>query len=122
MSKLSHLFLTVVVTLLSSVLWTFIFAFFYRIPVPFAGYAGPFGKVDIFSVGAENGVVLTILFVWYFYTMLGGFLVHLIIIAISAVSGWRFSEKRNATILIASMLSFIPVFILSFLDKIIGQW
>ncbi|MEO0909604.1 MAG: hypothetical protein AAFX96_04445 [Pseudomonadota bacterium] len=122
MSKFSIILLAAVSTLLASIFWTFVFAFSYRIPVPFAGYAGPFGEIGIFEISQERGIITSILFVWYFYTMLGGFLIHLIIIAISAVSGWRFPDKRNATIVIASLLSFIPVFILSFLDQIIGQW
>ena len=114
-----------IVVMLSSILWAILFAYLFRIPVPFGGYIGPFGKISSYDMSVGT-VLLSVFVAWVFYGIFGGFF---ILPALGAVTGEKIGRKyagfniKNRIIVLWSFgVAVIPVFGLSILDYIIGPW
>ena len=114
-----------IVALASSLIVALLFAYLFRIPIPFGGYIGPFGKISTYSMAIAD-VLKSVLVAWVFYGIFGGFI---ILPVFGAVTGeyigrkYAGSKNKNKIILLWSfVVSAIPVFILSILDYLIGPW
>ena len=118
--------------ILRGILWTFvgilpaafIVAIFYRFPVPFRGYIRGW---DLFQEGPNTSIELLWLLLQaaFYYTIWGGFIPLAVLGAIAGLGGWwlgRPDRVGRYTRNIALGLAFVPVLVLSVLDKIIGQW
>lgn len=87
------------------------------------GMVGPLGHLNPY---VENvvGIVQSVIIAWLFYGAFGGFIVVPIFGAIAGFIAGRSKanfENKNKMILFCSIVaSFIPVFVLSTLDYIIG--
>lgn len=113
------------IALLASLLTAVLFAYLFRLPVPFVGYIGPFEALGIYDtpvLEALQGIVVA----WVFYGVLGGFVIVPLCGALTGVAiGAKFaaSDKKNRLLVLWSGLAgVVPVFILSILDLIIGPW
>jgi len=114
-----------ITALVSSLLAAILFAFIFRVPIPFGGYIGPFGEFSTYNMGAVE-VIKSVSFAWVFYGVLGGFIVlPLSGVFIGTVVGQKYSrsEHKNRMIIMWAIgISTILVFLLSILDFIIGPW
>ena len=113
------------IALVSSLLIAIIFAYFFRLPIPLAGYIGPFG--DFSSYGMQVVAVLRSVFVaWIFYGLFGGFsILPASGVITGVIIGNKYSGPKNKNRVIglwSSTISAIPVFILSILDYSFGPW
>lgn len=111
-----------ITALVSSLLTAILFAFVFRVPIPFGGYVGPFGEFSMGPVETIKSVSLA----WVFYGVLGGFIVLPISgLFVGLLVGQKYSgsaRKNRMIILWAIGISAIPVLLLSVLDYIIGPW
>ena len=115
----------VAAAMLSSLLVALLFAYTFRLPVPLAGYIGPFGDLNTYGHGVMD-IIQSVLVAWLFYGIFGGF----IIIALSGtvmglLIGSRYAGsdgKSRVIILWSAAAGSIPVFILAVLDYLIGPW
>lgn len=111
--------------LASSFLAALLFSYVFRLPIPMAGYIGPFGIVSTYGISVVD-VLISVLVAWLFYGILGGFIILPLLGAVTGECVGRIfaeSESKNKMILLWSFLiSAIPVFILSILDYLIGPW
>ena len=111
--------------LASSLLVALLFAYIFRIPIPMAGYIGPFGAMSTYNMHIVE-VFVGVLTAWVFYGIFGGFIILPLLGAVTGGCVGRIyaeSENKNKMILLWSFLiSAIPVFILSILDRLIGPW
>jgi len=102
-----------------------LFAYLFRLPIPLGGYIGPFGEFSSYSMGVV-GVLQAVFIAWVFYGIFGGFIVLPLCGAITGVVvGRKYSgsdKKNKMNILWTTTITFIPIFILSILDYIIGPW
>ncbi len=115
----------IAIALISSLFIAILFAYIFRIPIPFGGYIGPFGELSSYNIGVF-GVLKSIIFAWMFYGLFGGFIILPILGAVSGIiigRTYQNSIKKNKMIVLwVTLVSAIPVFILSILDYIIGPW
>lgn len=113
------------VALALSPLVTLVFAYTFRIPIPFACYIGPFGEINSYSMSISE-VVTSVLIAWMFYMMLGGiFVVPLCGAILGALVGHRYanSKFKSRIVLLSSALACAgPIFVMSILDLLIGPW
>ena len=109
----------------SSYFIALLFAYLFRIPIPFGGYIGPFAEVSSYGINVVD-VAGMIFVAWIFYGIFGGFIVLPFCGAITGVLVGRkysgSSKKNKMIILWTTAVTFIPVFLLSILDYIIGPW
>ena len=113
------------IALVSSLLIAIIFAYFFRLPIPLAGYIGPFG--DFSPYGMQVVAVLRSVFVaWIFYGLFGGFsILPASGVITGVIIGNKYSGPKNKNRVIglwSSTISAVPVFILSILDYSFGPW
>lgn len=120
-----HALMGATVVLLSSYLVAVLFAYTFRVPIPLAGYYGPFGQFSTYDK-AMLDVFSTVLSAWMFYGLFGGFI---ILIAIGSITGVlvgrnkQASKNRRAIVVLWSVLAgAAPVFLLAVLDYMIGPW
>ena len=103
--------------LLGGLVLSVLFAFYYRLPIPFAGIIGPFGEVSspgfLATLQAVAGAWAVFGFVF------GGVIIYFVIGSLLCI-GWR--EKTENTGLVSFVLGFIPVLAITHLDKVIGPW
>jgi hypothetical protein len=115
----------IVIALISSLLIAILFAYIFRIPIPMGGYIGPFGEFSSFNKDVLS-VLNSVLVAWVFYGVFGGFIILPILGAISGiVIGRKYQNSKNKSkmvVLLVTLVSAIPVFLLSILDYIIGPW
>ncbi len=111
--------------LIFSLLWAVVFAYLFRLPIPFVGYIGPFETVGIYATPVLEALQ-TILMAWVFYGVLGGFVVAPLLGALTGVAiGARYATSNNKDKRLAlwsGLAGVVPVFILSILDFFIGPW
>ena len=109
----------------SSYFIALLFAYIFRIPIPLGGYVGPFSDVSTYGV-SFIGVLSSVFIAWLFYGMFGGVIILPLCGAITGVVvGRKYSDsnKKNKMIILwTTAVTFVPVFILSILDYIIGPW
>ncbi len=114
-----------VIALAASLLVAILFAFVFRIPIPFWDYIGPFGRVSTYNMPVVE-VLKVVSFAWVFYGVLGGFVVlPLIGIFTGTAIGKKYAESKRKNLMIALWAvgnTTIAVFILAILDFIIGPW
>ena len=112
----------IVTAIVSSFFIAILFAFIFRFPIPMGGYIGPLGEFSSFGFDLVHSVLVA----WVFYGVMGGFIILGLCGAVSgALIGRKYakSNSKNKMIVLGTVLiSTIPVFILSILDYIIGQW
>ena len=89
------------------------------------GMTGPFGEFSSYGISVAE-VLALVSIAWIFYGIFGGFVIFLIL---GAVTGEKIGRKyadsniKNRMIVLWSLLvSVIPVFVLSILDYIISPW
>ena len=115
----------IVIALISSLLIAILFAYMFRIPIPMGGYIGPFGEISSFNKDVLS-ILNSVLVAWVFYGAFGGFIILPILGAISGiVIGRNYQNSKNKNkmiVLLVTLVSVIPVFLLSILDYIIGPW
>ena len=113
------------ITTASSLVVALVFAYVFRIPIPFGSYIGPF--TDLSTHGMPVAEVIQAVFIaWVFYGVFGG---YIILSASGAITGliigrkYASAETRNKMIVLwAILIGIIPVFLLSILDYMIGPW
>ena len=114
-----------IAALASSLLAAILFAFVFRVPIPFGGYIGPFGEFSTYNMGAVD-VIRTVSFAWAFYGILGGFIVlSLSGVLVGTLVGQKYSgseHKNRMIILWAIGIGTALVFLMAILDFIIGPW
>lgn len=101
-----------------------IFAFTFRVPIPFGKYIGPFGQVDPFAMGFEN-VFVAVTLAWVFYGLLGGFLIVPLLGVFagrSAARKYEGAQRARMIALYACVAGVAPVLGLCVLDYVIGPW
>ena len=118
MSRLKSIVYGIVFSILLSLPISFLFAVFYRFPIPLGGYIG---GPEIF-LGPH-----IIAIAWFFYGLFWGFPILALAggLAGSIIGDLYKEDSRRAkrSILVAStMIAFVAVFFLAILDKIIGPW
>ncbi len=120
-----HALTGAVVALVSSYFVAVLFAYAFRIPVPFAGYYGPFGQIGTYGMSAAE-VLKAVLAAWVFYGVFGGFIVLPALGAVTGILAGRrqsHSGRKYRNIALCSVLAgSVPVFALSILDYVIGPW
>ena len=111
--------------IISSLFIVILFAFIFRIPIPLAGYMGPFGEFNSYGNNVFEAFK-SVLVAWVFYGVFGGFILLPILGAVTGnIVGRKYKNsinKNKMIILWVTIVSVIPVFILSILDYIIGPW
>ena len=109
----------------SSFLIALVFAYLFRIPIPLGGYIGPFAEVSSYGINVID-VVGMVFMAWVFYGIFGGMIVLPVCGVITGVVvGRKYSgsnKKNKMIILWTTAVTFVPVFILSILDYLIGPW
>ena len=115
----------IVVTTLGSFVMVIVFAYLLRMPVPFNPYNGPFEQPSIYTLGFLP-VVKMLSLAWVFYMAFGGFVILPVLGAVTGIlvgNKYTESSRKNSLIVFwAFVVSAIPVFILSVLDWVIGNW
>jgi hypothetical protein len=101
--------------------WGVLAAYLYRLPAPLVGYVGPFGEFESTLVDSFYNAA----FALAFYSVIGGLP---LLIGVPCWIVYLVKEKLNKTlpnallIWVSLFFSFFPVFFLSNLDYIIGEW
>ncbi|MEW9798551.1 hypothetical protein [Alteromonas sp. CYL-A6] len=109
---------------ISTYFWSLLFTLFFRFPVPFGGYTGPWEEGAATVSSALSDATMAFLF----YFVLGGFLLVLPVGVLVGV----FVEKDFASAsprirhrnyaLMGGIIGFCMVLVLSVLDLLIGPW
>ena len=109
----------------SSFFFALLLVYLFRFPIPFGGYIGPFSDISSYNVNVIE-VLGMVLMAWVFYGIFGGFIILPILGAITGIVVGRkyltLENKNRMIILWVSAVTFVPVFMLSILDYIIGPW
>jgi len=115
----------IAIAVIFSLIIAILFAYIFRFPIPMSGYIGPFGEFSSYQ-NDFPGVLKSVLIAWIFHGAFCGFIILPILGAISGiVIGRKYqnsTKKYKMIVLLVTLLSLIPVFILSILDYIIGPW
>ena len=115
----------VVTAIVSSMIMALLFAYLFRLPIPFGGYIGPFGTISTYDIPVIE-TFTAVLVAWVLYGMLGGFPVLILCgVIVGNIVGLKYqgSNRKNFLIIVWVWgITIIPIFILSVLDYIIGPW
>lgn len=124
-SDLKNALTGAIVALVSSYFVAVLFAYAFRVPIPFAGYGGPFGQFSTYHMPVAE-LLRSVLVAWVFYGLFGGFIILLVGGFLTGVLvGRKYVGQTNQTAMIAlwsASISAAPVLVLSVLDYIIGPW
>lgn len=115
-----------IIAVVASLPVAILFALIFRLPIPLGGYIGPFGEIGVYDFGAVE-LLKAVFLAWVFYGMSGGFIILSVLGAITGVIVSRkYSElvgiKNKMIALWATIITTIPILLLSILDYIIGPW
>lgn len=115
----------ILTALVASYFLGLLFAYVFRVPIPFAGYMGPFGDISSYSASVGE-VLLAVAAAWLVYGALGGFLVLAVAGGVAGCwAGQQRASKSMQNVMIvglATLASAIPVTFLAVLDWLIGPW
>ena len=125
MNQLKNALIGFTTAVLASLLVAIVFAFLFRFPIPFVGYIGPFTELSPYSLGVLKTIEAVVI-AWWFYGILGGY----IILGFGGITtglylGHKYADatnKNNMVVIWSTVISAIPVFVLSILDFLVGPW
>ena len=124
-SNLKNALTGAVAALVSSYFVAVLFAYLFRIPIPLAGYSGPFGQFRTYDMAVAE-LLKSVFVAWVFYGLLGGFIILPAGGLLTGVLvGRKYSGPKHRTTMIvlwSTAVSTVPVLVLSVLDYIIGPW
>ncbi len=113
------------VTVVSSLIVALLFAYVFRVPIPFWAYIGPFGEASTYGLNVAD-VVKHVFLAWLMYGALGGFMLLAVGGSLTgAIVGRKYagSAYQNRMIVLWAIgVSAVPVFVLAILDYVIGPW
>jgi len=114
-----------IVALVSSYFTAVLFAYTFRVPIPFVGYSGPFGEFSTYDMPVVE-LLHSVVVAWVFYGLFGGFIILLVGGSIVGILvGRKYSDAKSRTVMIALWsvaIGAVPVLVLSVLDYIVGPW